>query len=148
MMYSRKLRTAIFMLFAATALHFSFMEIAISQETTPEAEEPVKPKIKVLPPAYDEQMMRLAEILGALHYLRELCGAKEEQLWRDEMKNLLVKEEPTPERRALLIARFNRGFRGFNETYRECTDAAIEANNRYIRQGTRLANEIPSRYGR
>ena len=119
---------------------------AHAQETT--TEEPEAPKIRVLPPAYDNQMMRLAEILGALHYLRELCGAKEEQLWRDQMKNLLEKEEPTTERRALLIARFNRGFRGFNETYRECTDAAIEANNRYIRQGIRLANEIPGRYGR
>ncbi len=115
----------------------------------PDAQEaPKQPTITVLPPAYDDQMMRLAEILGALHYLRELCGAKEEQLWRDEMKNLIDQEEPTAERRAMLIARFNRGFRGYHEIYRDCTPAAIEANNRYIRQGTRLAGEIPNRYGR
>lgn len=104
--------------------------------------------VKVLPPAYDAQMMRLSEILGALHYLRELCGANEGQQWRDQMKNMIEKEEPTAERRAQMIARFNRGFRGFQETYRECTDAALEANNRYVFEGARLAGEIPGRYGR
>ena len=113
-----------------------------------EAAVPDQPKIKVLPPAYENQMLRLSEILGALHYLRDLCGANEGQLWREQMQNMLKQEEPTAERRAMLIARFNRGFRGFQETYRECTDAAIEANNRYIFEGTRLAGEIPGRYGR
>lgn len=109
---------------------------------------PEQPKVRVLPPAYDPQMMRLAEILGALHYLRELCKAEEGQLWRDQMATMIEKEEPTEERRARMIARFNQGFRGFQETYRQCTPAAIEANDRYIEEGARLANEIPSRYGR
>ena len=26
---------------------------------------------------YDDQLMRLAEILGAVHYLRELCSAND-----------------------------------------------------------------------
>ncbi|MEM7215860.1 MAG: TIGR02301 family protein [Pseudomonadota bacterium] len=106
------------------------------------------PKIRVLPPAYNNQMMRLSEILGALHYLRELCGAEEGQLWRNQMSNLIETEEPTEERRAQMIARFNQGFRGFQETYRKCTPAAIEANNRYIAEGGKLASEIPSRFGR
>ena len=106
------------------------------------------PKIKVLPPAYDEQMMRLSEVLGSLHYLRELCGANEGQLWREQMQRLIVAEEPTPERRAEMTNRFNRGFRAFRETYRECTDAALEANNRYLFEGTKLSSEIPTRYGR
>ena len=104
--------------------------------------------IKVLPPAYEAQMMRLAEILGGLHYLRELCGANEGQTWRDEMKKLIDAEEPTNERRVALIAQFNRGFRAYREIYRECTPAAIEANDRYIRQGIQLSAEIPNRYGR
>ena len=28
---------------------------------------------------YDERLMRLSEILGAVHYLRELCGANDGQ---------------------------------------------------------------------
>lgn len=144
-----KLGTMILALLLAGFAGPGMVASAVAQEVVkvdPDAVE--APKITVLPPAYDNQMMRLAEILGALHYLRELCGAKEEQLWRDEMKNLIEQEEPTVERRAMLTARFNRGFRGYREIYRTCTAAAIEANKRYLRQGTRLAGEIPNRYGR
>ncbi len=135
--------------FAALAVAWVMaVQPGFTQSANTESEANPGPSINVLPPAYDEQMMRLSEILGALHYLRELCGANEGQKWRDEMKNLIEKEEPTAERRALMIARFNRGFRGFQETYRECTQAAIEANNRYIQQGIKLSAEIPARYGR
>lgn len=119
----------------------------LAQENTDEQTE-ASTEIKVLPPAYDEKMMRLSEILGSLHYLRELCGANEGQLWRDKMESLIKTEEPTNERRVEMVSRFNRGFRGFRETYRECTDAALEANNRYIFEGTKLSSEIPTRYGR
>jgi len=111
-------------------------------------EAPASPQIRVLPPAYNTQMMRLSEILGSLHYLRELCGAEEGQQWREQMETMIAQEEPIPERQAQMIASFNRGFRGFQETYRECTDAAIEANNRYLFEGAKLAGEIPTRYGR
>jgi uncharacterized protein (TIGR02301 family) len=109
--------------------------------------EPVAPVIEPLPPAYEKPMQRLAEILGALHYLRELCGAKEGQRWREEMEALLLAEEPTEARKAMLVARFNRGFRGYSETYRKCTPQAAEAANRHLQQGARLSAEIPGRYG-
>ncbi|MGB7286325.1 MAG: TIGR02301 family protein [Salaquimonas sp.] len=131
---------------------------SFAQETAPvegdeaeaEAEKPVdtRPQLKTLPPAYDEQMLRLAEVLGALHYLRELCGANEGQTWREEMEKLLAAEEPTEQRRAQLIAHFNRGFRGYAEIYRECTKPASEAANQFLQQGMRLAAEIPNRFGR
>ncbi|MCG6857901.1 MAG: TIGR02301 family protein [Salaquimonas sp.] len=121
---------------------------ACAQEAKKDAPPEAPPQENVLPPAYDGQMMRLAEILGSLHYLRELCGAKEGQRWRDEMEELLAAEDPTPQRRAELIGRFNRGYRGYREVYRECTPAAAEAANRYLRQGIRIAAEIPGRYGK
>ncbi len=139
----------IFALLAAATIASSG---ALAQSTTETVEggeqKPEAPKIRVLPPAYDAQMMRLSEILGALHYLRELCDAKEGQLWRGKMEELISKEEPTDERKAQMIARFNQGFRGFRETYRECTGSAVEANNRYLKEGAKLALEIPSRFGR
>lgn len=130
-------------IFSLTAM-FSIAQHAHAQ-TSGEAD---APKILTLPPAYEKQMMRLSEILGSLHYLRELCGANEGQKWREQMQKMLAAEEPTDERRALLIASFNQGFRGFQEVYRDCTDAAVEANNRYIAEGRKLAGEIPTRYGR
>ena len=35
---------------------------------------------------FDKDLQRLAEILGALHYLRQLCGANEGPKWRNEMQ--------------------------------------------------------------
>ncbi len=113
----------------------------------PEAET-AKPIVKTLPPAYNDQMLRLAEILGALHYLRDLCSTREGMLWREQMENILEKEEPTPKRKAELISRFNRGFRSYQEIYLECTASAVEAVNSYMREGTRLSGGIASRYGR
>ncbi len=92
--------------------------------------------------------MRLAEVLGALHYLRALCGEDEGQMWRKEMETLIEVEEPTEVRKAQLIAHFNRGFRGYAEIYRECTKPAAEAANQFLQQGARLSAEIPNRFGR
>ena len=115
----------------------------------PLVEEQVKkPRLKTLPPAYNDKMLRLAEILGSMHYLRELCGAKEEMKWREQMEIMLASEDPTEKRKAELIGRFNRGFRTFSEIHAECTSTAMEAANLYLRQGTKLAGEIPNRYGR
>ena len=44
------------------------------------------------PAPFDGDLMRLAEILGALHYLRTLCGTNEGQKWRGEMQALLEAE--------------------------------------------------------
>src|SRR5690606_25741597 len=38
---------------------------------------------------FETELERLSEILGALHYLRGLCGAKDGQKWRNEMRALL-----------------------------------------------------------
>lgn len=110
--------------------------------------EDTRPVLQTLPPAYESQMLRLAEVLGALHYLRALCGANEGQAWREEMEKLLEAEEPSSQRQAQLIAHFNRGFRGYAEIHRECTNPAAEAANQYLQQGMRLAAEIPNRFGR
>ena len=38
---------------------------------------------------YDGDLQRLAEILGALHYLRGVCNANDGQKWRNEMQALI-----------------------------------------------------------
>jgi len=57
---------------------------------------------------YDNKLMRLSEILGAIHYLRELCGAREGQVWRDQMNELIESEGTTAIRRAKLVKGFER----------------------------------------
>jgi uncharacterized protein (TIGR02301 family) len=97
-------------------------------------------------PAYENDLQRLSEILGALHYLRDLCGAREGQAWRNEMQALIDAEAPSGERRERLIASFNRGYRGFQQTYRTCTPAADTAIRRYLDQGAKISREITARY--
>ena len=145
-MRTNRLRRLLFVLLGIAIAGFSPAGPLEAQTSDPENES--APKVRVLPPAYEQEMLRLSEILGALHYLRELCGAKEGQLWREQMQQLIEKEEPTPERQAQMIARFNHGFRGYRETYRECTPAAVEAHDRFITEGAKISLEIPSRFGR
>lgn len=99
-------------------------------------------------PPYDEQILRLAEIMGALHHLRPLCGADEGQMWRDKMNALIQAEEPAPDRRKRIIERFNRSYRALSEVYRTCTPAARAIVDQYLREGAKLSRDVVSRYGR
>ena len=98
------------------------------------------------PAPFDADLMRLAEILGALHYLRALCGANEGQKWRSEMQALLEAEAPSGDRRNRMVANFNRGYRGFQQTYRSCTPSAVVAVRRYLDEGAKISREITARY--
>jgi len=104
-------------------------------------------KIIETPPAYEGEMKRLAEILGALHYLRPLCGAADGPRWRNEMQGLIETEQPPPDRRDGLVASFNRSFVAYEQTYRTCTPAAGLAIRRYLDEGAKLSREIATRYG-
>ena len=98
------------------------------------------------PAPFDGDLARLAEIMGALHYLRAVCGAREGQKWRNEMQALIDAETPDGERRRKIVAGFNRGYRGFQQTYRTCTPAADLAIRRYLEEGAKIAREITARY--
>jgi uncharacterized protein (TIGR02301 family) len=95
---------------------------------------------------YENDLQRLSEILGALHYLRDICGAREGQTWRNEMQSLIEAEAPSGERREKLTASFNRGYRGFQQSYRSCTPAADVAIRRYLEEGAKIARDITARY--
>jgi uncharacterized protein (TIGR02301 family) len=45
-----------------------------------------------------------------------------------------------------MSASFNRGYRGFQQTYRSCTPAADLAIRRYLEEGAKIAREITARY--
>lgn len=95
---------------------------------------------------YEQGLVRLSEVLGSLHFLRNLCG-EQGVIWRDEMEKLLKAERPTEARKARFVASFNHGYRSFQTIYTTCTPAAHEAINRYAKEGEGLAREISNRYG-
>jgi uncharacterized protein (TIGR02301 family) len=98
------------------------------------------------PAPFDVSLQRLAEIMGALHYLRGICGANEGLKWRNEVQALIEAEAPAGERRARMIASFNRGYRGFQQSYRTCTPAADLVIRRYLEEGSKIAREVTARY--
>ena len=95
---------------------------------------------------FEGQLVRLAEILGSLHYLRNLCG-EDGQDWRRQMQELLEAENPDEARRARFIASFNRGYRSFETVYTTCTDSAVAVIARYMKEGEALSRDTATRYG-
>jgi uncharacterized protein (TIGR02301 family) len=91
---------------------------------------------------YDEKLNRLSEILGAVHYLRELCGANEGQAWRQRMQDLMDAEGSSALRKARLTRSFNTGYRTYSRTYSTCTPSAQTAINRFLTEGADLADGI------
>jgi len=91
---------------------------------------------------YDERLMRLSEILGAIHYLRELCGSNDGQVWRDRMKELMDAEGSTALRRAKLTRSFNNGYRSYSRTYNNCTPSAQTAITRFLAEGAEIAEAL------
>ena len=99
------------------------------------------------PAPYDRDLQRLSEILGALHFLRGVCNSGEGEKWRSEAKALIDAEAPSGNRREQMVASFNRGYSGFEETYRICTPAADIVIRRYMEEGAKIARDITSHYG-
>ena len=91
---------------------------------------------------YDEKLLRLAEILGAVHYLRELCSANEGLYWRERMKELLDAEGSSAIRRARLTRSFNQGYRSYSRTYITCTPSAQTAISRFLAEGAHISDGL------
>jgi uncharacterized protein (TIGR02301 family) len=91
---------------------------------------------------YDDKLLRISEILGAVHYLRELCGANEGQYWRDRMRELADAEGSSALRRARLTRSFNQGYRSYSRTYNTCSPSAQTAITRFLSEGTQLSEGL------
>ncbi|WP_455477429.1 TIGR02301 family protein [Bartonella sp. B41] len=92
-------------------------------------------------PSYDRKLLRLAEILGSLHYIQNICSTPTNK-WYNHMVALIEVENPVPQRRAYFYEAFNEAYRAFSENYHHCTQSAIEANKRYIKEGKSLSESL------
>lgn len=91
---------------------------------------------------YDDRLFRLAEILGAVHYLRELCVANDGQTWRQQMRSLIDAEGSSALRRARLAQSFNRGYQNYSRTYKVCSPTAETAISRFMTEGVEIAETL------
>src|SRR3954453_16015261 len=108
----------------------TFLALLLLAATPLQAQTPSSP--------LEDSLARLSEMLGALHYLRGICSGAEGNRWRNEMQALVDAEGAAPERKARMTASFNRGYTGYQQTYRTCTPAAELAVKRYLDEGAKL----------
>lgn len=99
------------------------------------------------PPPYEPQLLRLSEILGALAFLRPLCGSQDGETFRARMTTLLDAEAATEARRERLAGAYNKGYREYAQVYRRCTPAAEVIIDRYAGEGGKLSRELTGRFG-
>ncbi len=91
---------------------------------------------------YDDKLLRLSEILGAVHFLRELCGGTDGMLWRDRMTELMDAEGSSALRRVRLTRAFNTGYRSYSRTYSTCTPTAQTAITKFMTEGAEIADGL------
>lgn len=109
-------------------------------QIAPQAAPPVAP--------YEPQLLRLAELMGALHYLRGLCGYADAPAWRDKMNALAVAQGFDEVAKARFAGAFNRGYRTFSESYRGCNEAAGQVIRLYLDESAAIIKALEARYGR
>jgi uncharacterized protein (TIGR02301 family) len=136
----------------AAALLVAALPVQAQQRpaTPPAAAPPLPPQAPApepLPPLYEPDLLQLAEIIGAVAFLREICAGPEAAQWRARMIDILEAEGVTQGRKERLAGAYNRGYRGYALTYRSCTSAAEEAAARLTRDGERLSRSIAGRFG-
>jgi uncharacterized protein (TIGR02301 family) len=99
------------------------------------------------PRPYDPEILRLAEILGALTYLDTLCASNSSGDWRAKMQTLLEADAKSTARKERLAGSYNRGFRDYERTYHLCTPNAQAIIGRFLAEGAGIAHEVVNRYG-
>lgn len=93
------------------------------------------------------KLERLAQLIGTLAFLRDLCPPGDGDVWRGKMQDLLAAEGVTPARRDRLAGAFNRGFDSYRVAHRHCTPAAGLVIERALGEGADLAHDLSARFG-
>ncbi len=125
----------------ALALWLTLAQAAPAARPTPA---PPPPPPVVAP--YEADMLRLAELLGALAYLRDLCDGGDGARFRERMAALIEADPRAAEAREQLAGAFNRGVESYRSSYRACTPNARATIDAYLTETARLAHDLGARY--
>ncbi|MEE9329474.1 MAG: TIGR02301 family protein [Parvularculaceae bacterium] len=88
-----------------------------------------------------DHLVLLAETLGELHHLRQLCHRNSRpDLWRERMKELVTLEEPVAVTRQKMIEGFNHRFKKAEKKWTNCAFDAVEQARSLAREGRAIAN--------
>lgn len=87
-------------------------------------------------------LVRLAEILGSVHHLREVCGADEGALWRNKMIDMMNVASLDAEARQRMISHFNEAYYRAQSMFPECSGSAAAQSNALFDEGRKLAASL------
>lgn len=133
----------------AAALATAIAGSASAEQAAPKPAPPAEPAPPAVeaPPPYEPQLLRLAELMGALAYLRDLCGAHDADAYRAKMANLLEAEANSEARKQGLAGAYNKGFGEYGLFYRACTPAAKVVITRFLDEAAKITADVANRYG-
>lgn len=89
-----------------------------------------------------DELLRIAGIMGAVHYLHGQCDGSGTQIWRDNMKRLIELEQPAPEVRQTMIERFNAQYEAQRKRFSKCNKKRAKEAARMAEEGERLTSEM------
>lgn len=146
---ARLLSFALAMLIAVSlpAAAAPLREKSAHAKTRQEKSQPQSAPQNAGPPPYEPDLLRLSQIIGALAYLRNLCGAHDGDRWRTKMSALLTAEGGSETVREQLAGAYNKGFRDYELIYRTCTPNARLVISRYLAAGSKLTRKVTAHYG-
>ncbi len=93
-------------------------------------------------------LVRLSEILGAVHHLRQVCNANEGQLWRIKMQEILKQEKPDANLKEVMVAHFNQTYHQHRRAYPRCTGQARTDIIQLLDEGAALTDQLAAGTGR
>ena len=91
---------------------------------------------------HSTRLVRIAEIMGGLHYLRGICDKENNQVWRGNMLRLLDLEQPPQDVRERMVSRFNSYFDREKRSYSTCNRKATREIKRLAGEGQQLTSEL------
>ena len=97
-------------------------------------------------PPFEDDLLRLAEIIGALEYLHPLCARQKAGVWKVEMANLLDSVGADPARRARHIAHYNQAYARFTQLHRSCTEVTTKIVDIYEKEAIVLTRQMANEF--
>jgi uncharacterized protein (TIGR02301 family) len=137
-----------FFAFGFALAYFAASPLQAAQKHSHPASAPPPPPPQAAAPApYEPDLLRLSEIIGALSYMRDLCGEGDGAAWRAKMNALMQAMGDSDVRRQRMAGAYNKGFRDYKLMYRTCTSNARIVISHYLDEGEKLTRDLASRYG-
>ena len=132
----------------ASALLLAAPALAQKTALTPAPSASPSPALPLAAPPYEEQMLRLGEIMGALAVLRDVCGAGDGATFRARFSALMDAEAGNAERKAAWAGAFNNSFEEYLLIHTTCTPNGLAAISAFLAEANKIAVTTADHYQR